>query len=82
MHGVALCAQRNGLVASAIGAARFAASKTLASKLLIRLFNPAKAINESGTAADEVAGVQRPADVAVACKRNIQVGTRALLLLR
>ena len=82
VNGVAFCAQRNGLVTSAICTARLSASKTFASNLLILLFAPAKAINESGAAADVVAGVQGHFDVAVAGKRKIQVSTRALPLLR
>ena len=66
MHGIACCAQRNALVASAIGAARLSASSAFASRLLIWLLAPAKAVNESGAAADEVAGVQGLGDVAVA----------------
>ena len=66
MQGVACCAERNGWIASAIGAASLSASSTLASLLLIWLFAPTKAFNESGAAADEVAGVQGLGDVAVA----------------
>ena len=66
MQGVACCAERNGCIASAICAARLSASITLASLLLIWLFAPTKAFNESGAAADVVAGVQGLGDVAVA----------------
>ena len=66
MQGVVLRAERNGWIASAIGAARLSASITLASLLLIWLFAPTKAFNESGAAADEVAGVQGLGDVGVA----------------
>ena len=66
MHGVACCTQRNGSVTSAIGAARLSAAKSFASNLLVWLFAPTKTFNESGAAADVVAGVQGLGDVAVA----------------
>jgi len=66
VHGVACCAQRNGRITSAIGAAWLPASKSFASNLLIWLFAPTEAINESGAAADVVTGVQGLGDVAVA----------------
>ena len=81
VHGVACFAQRRRLVTRAIGATRFSASKTLASKLLIRLLDLRKAINGPGAAADELTCVQRPTDVRMSVKRNIQVSTKPLLLL-